>query len=532
MNEFNLLGDALITVAHENGETCRYSLPGVLDLMMADKVVDFPRLQPHQVPAWHVFLVQLIVMAKMSENETSLRKGENWAQLLRSMTNPWLNSDWQIDAAWCLISDSEEPAFLQAPQPEGLAKFKNVLHTPDALDFLITSKNHEIKSSKMSQAEAEDWIFALVSLQTQEGVMGAGKYGIARMNGGYSSRCYMFSMQEGARYGAHLVRDVNVLLANKDGLKELAETIGFAKHDKVPLAWLLPWSKEDTSLELSRLHPLFIEVCRRIRLVRKNGKLVVREDGSKSSRVNASALNGNLGDPWVPVEILAEETPKALSITADGFSYKKVGEILFGSTQRNYKIPLLGKATADERQQPSQIVFAGLSRGMGKTEGFHKRVILVPADTAQRLFAKDVALAAIAQSRIRLVSDVSRRCLRPALLFLVQKGVSKIDEKKPTNDSLVGPLLRRFDHAVDQVFFPMLWQAAAAEADVEAAWQQKLAYLARQVFRAGAESIQKTEERTFIAQARALNVLEGRLRQLLPKIFVRKDETVSERETL
>ena len=40
----------------------------------------------------------------------------------------------------------------------------------------------------MLAPEPDDWLMALVSLQTQEGVMGAGKYGVARMNSGYGSR--------------------------------------------------------------------------------------------------------------------------------------------------------------------------------------------------------------------------------------------------------------------------------------------------------------------------------------------------------
>ena len=54
--------------------------------------------------------------------------------------------------------------------------------------MLITARNHDLKNAVAKNAEPEDWIYALVSLQTCEGYSGGGNYGIARMNGGSSSR--------------------------------------------------------------------------------------------------------------------------------------------------------------------------------------------------------------------------------------------------------------------------------------------------------------------------------------------------------
>ena len=54
--------------------------------------------------------------------------------------------------------------------------------------MLVTSKNHDLKSAVAVQAGVDDWIFALITLQTMEGFGGAGNYGISRMNGGLGSR--------------------------------------------------------------------------------------------------------------------------------------------------------------------------------------------------------------------------------------------------------------------------------------------------------------------------------------------------------
>ena len=95
-------------------------------------------------------------------------------------------------------------------------------------------------------------------------------------------------------------------------------THGLATQQAIPLLWTESWSGGDQSLPLSRLHPLFVEVCRRVRLETRDGHLYARTAGSKRTRVAASHLKGALGDPWTPVEL--SDPPKSLSITSEGFS--------------------------------------------------------------------------------------------------------------------------------------------------------------------------------------------------------------------
>lgn len=59
--------------------------------------------------------------------------------------------------------------------PEGnLSVLKNTIPAPDALDVLITSKNFDLKAEVAVAAEPDEWLFALVSLQTMEGFLGLG----------------------------------------------------------------------------------------------------------------------------------------------------------------------------------------------------------------------------------------------------------------------------------------------------------------------------------------------------------------------
>ena len=160
-----------------------HSLPGLLAAMARGEVGGFPALRPHQRPAWHMFLVQLSVMALDAAGQRELPVGEaDWRTALRMLTR-----DHTEDEPWHLIvADRSRPAFLQPPDPGGL-KWSEVA-TPDALDMLITSRNYDVKREIAREAAPQDWIFALVSLQTMEGFGGAGNYGVVRMNGGSSSR--------------------------------------------------------------------------------------------------------------------------------------------------------------------------------------------------------------------------------------------------------------------------------------------------------------------------------------------------------
>ena len=61
-------------------------------------------------------------------------------------------------------------------------------HTPDALDYIVTAKNHDLKAARIERSSVEQWFYALIALQTMEGFLGRGNYGISRMNSGFGSR--------------------------------------------------------------------------------------------------------------------------------------------------------------------------------------------------------------------------------------------------------------------------------------------------------------------------------------------------------
>ncbi len=522
----NTLTEQLLRVELTDGDRRRLSLPEVYAALAADAVETFPALRAHQAPAWMAFLTQVAAMGLEASGLTRPPGDEPaaWAEALRALTSG------SEDEPWALITPPDRPALLQAPVPNGsLAEFRTSVETPDALDMLVTSRNHDLKANRMAAAEPDDWLFALVSLQTQEGIMGVRNYGVARMKDGYGSRPFLSVHAGDARPGAVLMRNLRTLVAGANRLHDTAQTMGIGTEAAVPLVWTEPWDGS-AQLSLAKLHPLFVEVCRRVRLERSNGRIVARRAGSKTTRIAAKDRKGNLADPWAPVE--AGDEPKVLSITENGFSYKCVCELLFGSKQRSYQLPLLATVHASDTSSEAVLDMAALARRKGGTDGFHTRRLAMPARVASLLEAGDIGLAKRAKGRIIQAGEAWSRCLRPALICLVQKGSGDIDWKKwnkPSNTALTAPWESRFNNVIDHLFFPELWRALDwDDTQAEREWVRLLAREARRTLDAAAEASPRSEERRIIAIARARNLLEGSLRKHLPALRDPQPEEVDD----
>ena len=151
---------------------------------------------------------------------------------------------------------------MQCPAPNALGLYRGRVATPDDLDILVTAKNHDVKQAVAIGCAADDWMFALIDLQTMAGFLGAGNYGIARMNGGFSARpCLGLAPADGGP-GAHLFHDLRRMLAGRASLLDSHRDYFDPEHG-VALLWLEPWDGT-TALDLRRLDPYFVEICRRV----------------------------------------------------------------------------------------------------------------------------------------------------------------------------------------------------------------------------------------------------------------------------
>jgi len=499
---FNLLTEPLISVRTGSGGRGSCSLPEVLSLLARDGIEDFPRLRPHQAHPWFAFLVQLGAIVSHRQGWSQAPEEPSvWAHALRELAGG-------DDAPFCLVvSDLSKPAFFQPPVPEGsLKKFKPVA-VPDGLDMLITSKNHDLKMACIVHTSPEYWIFSLFTLQTMQGFLGSGNYGIARMNGGFASRpCVTYAPS--TRWGARFLRDLRVLLTQRD---EIVTHYGFKSQHGIALVWLDSWNGT-TSLSLEKCDPFFIEICRRVRLTHSDNRITAVTKSTKTARLDAKSNCGDTGDPWTPIE---REGGKALTVSSAGFHYKLIQKLLFGgdyvggASQRIY-----GKDSQD-----MSFVSSVMVRGKGKTEGFHERILPLPPRARAILGGSPSdgePLAAMAKDRVGIVDTVRKRILHPALCALLQAGRDKLDLK----DDRTSRWKERLDREVDLIFFERLWRDMDSDnAEVSVLWSREVVDLARSILESAFESTPVPAISRYKAISAALSVFNGATRKKFPDLF-------------
>jgi len=495
---WNLLDEALIRVQRRDKRQEGLSLPGVLRALGDDDVQAFLALRRHQRHAWHMFLAQLAALA---------------LQRVGLTVEAWRDVDWKRalgllsdgdETAWTLdVDDVTRPAFMQPPVPEGnLSSFKLQGRAPDVIDVLVTSKNHDVKQERAVDARADDWLFALVSLQTMEGVMGAGKYGIARMNGGYGSRSCI-AMSTGLGLAARIRRDAGILL---DTEAHVRRQLGYADKGGLALLWMVPWDGND-SLPLDQLHPFFIEVCRRIRMRRDGDREVVLDKATKSGRVLSKTVRaqtkGSLGDVWTPIHV---DDAKALSPSGRGFDYATVSKLLFSGDFRT------GQA---QRHGASDRFFSAavLARGQGGTAGFHERVVFLPK--AVRGLLRSDGGAARAFGHVRGHVDAAS-IARQALRFAVTTFLRVAAEGRPNDatKTAAAKWARTLDEDMDARFFPALWLSLEKDNDGPLLdWHAQLVGLAHRRFAEATRSLPSPVARRARAVAAGESALRGTLRK-------------------
>lgn len=460
----NLLDEAVLRWRDvAQGQMRHSNLPELLAAMAANEVRDFPALRPHQRHPWHAFLVQLGAIAlHHAQQSQPWHSAADWRAALLALT-----PNDPDGAPWCLVAPADRSALLQAPVPgENPATWNNLLHAADALDMLVTSKNHDLKAARARHAQADDWLFALLSLQTQEGFLGAGNYGISRMNGGFASRPGVGVAAVGA-WGLRWQSDVASLLQQRE---RIASEYGLAPTGGHALLWLLPWSGTD-ALALQALDPLYIEICRRVRLAAPQGRIQAHVTGSKVARIAAKDSNGVTGDAWTPIETAKA---KALTLSRNGFDYKLMSELIAGD---GYTLGAAWRLDGWPQNTPLQAIAQATVRGQGKTEGYHERRVPISPKLRRLLTSGQRPLVAnLAKKRIQAIADM-RKLLWISLSLLFANG-----ENDSGNDAIsqrASRFAQPFEQHEDTRFFDDLAQHIEAEgAQQDAVYLQWLLGLA------------------------------------------------------
>lgn len=513
----NLLTDDLLRVETTHGRR-RLSLPGLLAALGRDEIVAYAGLQRHQEEPWHVFLCYLAAAALERSDTSSPAQDEAWwRESLRRVAGR------HDDLAWTLVvPDLGEPAFLQPPVLpfEDRERLKTWSTTPDGLDVLVTSKNHDVKAARAGNAEADCWAYALVTIQTTGGYAGAGHYGIARMNGGYGTR--VFAEVRRTRSPGLRWRDaVTRLLDARPTL--LSGPWNYSANGTV-LLWLPPWDGRG-QLRLDELDPFFIEICRRLRLVGEGRIRCALAAPARCQRIAGDDLKGVLGDPWIPIDQIKQAalTPGPAGLTAD-----LLRRIIFEDGIRR---------GAMQRPLPSwedglELSVAALVRGQGTTEGYREAAVPIPRGARIRLFASEEerhALAELAKAGIEVAGAMERRVLKPAWFTLAGGAPDELRFDREPLKTWWHQARAHFDTKWEPEYFPWLW-ATAEEPDEDAAlrrWIGTCAEAARDVLGEAAASLPRHAGRRYRSRAAALSVFEGALRNVFPQLKEDRDEHVA-----
>lgn len=480
-------------------------LPGALAQLARGEALEFARLRAHQEQAFFQFLVQLAAVALARADEHELPDAaDDWRELLLDLT------DGAIEPWTLVVEDPSKPAFFQPPAPEGtLDGYTNEAASPEALDILVTAKNHDSKVERFIAPQLDAWAYALITLQTNQGYSGRANYGIARMNGGLSSRPWI-GLTPSQRWGNRFARDVRMLLDLRDDL--LDDEIGY-RDDGLALLWLEPWDGED-ALRLDQLDPYFIEICRRVRLVDTPEGLRVRWTTTQSARIDAKDRLGHLGDPWTPTRRKGDAVT-AFTASASGLHYRLLTDLLFEGGE--YEPAPAQTPRREDRVGESDPLFVArvLVRGQGETGGLHERAVPIPADRVALVSDPEArrSLAKLARLRIEQVAAVQNKALRPALRALLQGAPEELNRKDDRPKAFVD----RLDHEVDRIFFEHLWNDIELDADEQVTrWNRTLFERARALFEEAIETVPSPDARHYRALALAERRFYGAAYKLLP----------------
>ncbi len=497
----NLLDDDVFGVVHIDGRRERLSLPGLLAAMGQGTVEGLPGIQRHQIDAFHVFLVYLAATVLDRQGRVDPTQSEAfWRDGLLQLAGS------AADAAWTLVvEDPKSPAFMQPPviQTGEFSTYKPKAATPDELDVLQTAKNHDLKRARMGASSLEAWTYALVSRQTMGGFLGQGNYGIVRMNGGYGSRICVESVTS-EQSSLRWQQDVARLLALKP---DLLPPYRPYREDGHVLLWLIPWDGI-TGLGLDALHPFFIEVCRRVRLIERAGTLTALGKPSKAARLTVpEETKGNLGDPWTPVK---RKDISALIVSEQGFTPGLLCDLMI--TQQNYQPALFQALVSGEA--PAWFHASVLVGGKGKTGGYHEARVRIELKAKALLLQGGAGrdrLSAMSEWALVRTRDVRRKALRPALFALMEGGPPNWPDIHRREIGAWAELwLVRYGKIWGREYFPWLWTTVeAGDEESRGRWLRQIRTYAEEILETALRTAPQRTGRRYRGKVRSRGLFYG-----------------------
>jgi len=533
----NLLTDPLFRLDTASGRE-RRDLPGLLEALGRDEVESLMAALTHQEEAIHVFLSGLAaaVLARDGRDDP-VQKDNYWREAIRRLTRA---DGCEDDSAWTLVvADHTRPAFLQPPRvlPRPNDKADTVPNdkkdtekapayvlkamTPDELDRLPTPKNHAIKGARIEQAEADDWIYALISLQTMSGVYGVGTHGITRMNSGFGSRAVV-SVDTTARLGARWRDHTTRLLGLR---QQLLQGVWGYRPDGLVCTWIPPWDLK-TGLPLSTLDPFFLEICRARRLEQAQ-TIYAMASYSRAPRI-AAPVRGVVGDPFSPIR-LGDKAADAsvLTVNSAGFTPALLHAMIF---EDGYVLTPLQQPNPASEAAEYHFTACVLVGGQCKTGGYHQVRLPIPGASARRLFQPGPArdqLAALSKTAIADSGVMLEEVLKPAVYALLQGGPDRISTGRNTERHWWQQTQIAFTSGWSADYFPWLRRTLDHPDPTAArrAWLQALRAHAETALEEAIARYATRAGRRYRAQVKAHKLFTGLLYRKFPPLAPPKTDT-------
>jgi len=507
----NLLTEPIFRT-HTNQVSQALSLPALLAALGRDEVESLPGLQCHQEDPFHIFLCYLAAAVLDRLNVTDPCQNEAfWRDGIRQLTSR------EDDATWTLVvEDVTQPAFMQPAMPSvaDAAQLKPNANTPDELDILPTAKNHDIKTARALNPEVDEWIYALISLQTMAGYFGRGNFGIARMNGGFASRSCV-ELRIDRTQNSRWRRGVMMLLKL---LPDLLNSPWPYRDDGAVFLWQRTWDG-NTSLSLSELAPFFIEIARFVRLVERDGHLLAMAKPSNAACIQAKDQQGVLGDPWIPLNT-SKKGLTALTVSATGLTPGLLQKLIF---EDGITPAAMQKPTRDEIGKPVWFYASVLVRGQGTTDGFHSTYLPIPTKASFALFGggqQHDRLGKLSKEGLNDAKTMQNKVLKVALFSLLEAGPEKLNFDKREVSTWVDQAARNFSEAWSRNYFDWLWRTLDHEDEEQARveWLTALKEKALAALEDAITRLPKRQGRHYRAQVKARGLFFGSLYKQFPEL--------------
>ena len=545
----DVLNDPLLGIVERGGGRTMVNLPELMELLLGDRVEGLTAMRAHQRQALHCFLVQLGVMALERMGAGALPEGEGeWREAILALTGGD-GGPWRL-----LERDGEKPAFMQPPAGKNPDRFPIHLSaaTPGRLDILVDSKNHEVKQHAVNRPEPQDWIMALISVQTMDNASGSGRKGISRIRNGASSRPFVGLSPEGGGMGAEIRRDLEALREALPGMRR--------RHPEYPatggagLVWTLPWDGlEEESLVREQLDILYIDVSRRVRMTEEGGLGAVYGI-SRSPRIARVPTGGVTGDPWAPVDLRndmllrlrgsRDEPEWGLSARklqpSEGFSYRNLTHLLFSE---EWEHPALLEPTTGEAAggRSMRLVARCIPRFQGKTFGYLERHIPIGPRLLGILTEPEARREAgeIAMERIGQVARIQNALNWVLGIFLKDEGAdrsgpARAERAKGEHARVAKRAVLRLEDRVDAGFLTDLQRELEAppeeREEVRRRWllsrPDGVIDQALEILRSAMDETPVSQSRKHRARSKADGIFNRWLRGRhgFPELFTRADE--------